>query len=353
MVKLGLIAFCNDGGLGAQTRRLSQMLNPDRIMLIDSSPFSRNKQQHFEWYPTDRTFLASQFPPSNNDVQQFLKGLTHVLVCENPYNFGLVHWGKEQGVKILVQSNYEFCDNLAQPWLPVPDYFLMPSYWKIQEMEKEFGRERVKYLPPPINPAEFDIAREVNLKRTGKKRFVHVIGTGAAEDRNGTFDVLDAMRLSKGDFELVIKSQHNLPMDVFLDDPRVTYEVGNMVDQNDLYKNFDAMLLPRRWGGLCLTMCEALMSGLPVLMTDVSPNKEILPASWLTPSKQGKSFRARSAVIETYSVDHEKYANKIADFANISDQQLLGLKHQAFDIAKENWSFEELKPEYLNFLNNG
>lgn len=39
------------------------------------------------------------------------------------------------------------------------------------------------------------------------------------------------------------------------------------------------MILPRKYAGLCLPMNEALMSGLPVIMTDIEPNNVILPKS--------------------------------------------------------------------------
>lgn len=352
MVKLGLIAFANDGGLGAQTRRLSQILNPNRILLIDSSSFSPNKTLHYEWYPADKSFVASSWPPSNQDMLTFMEGLTHILVCENPYNFALIHYAKQKGIKVFIQSNYEFCENIVQPWLPTPDLFLMPSYWKIVEMEKLFGRQNVRYLPPPMEPKEFTSALEKNLERRGKKRFVHVIGTGAAEDRNGTFDVLDAMKLSKGDFELVIKSQHNLPMSLFLDDPRIKYDVANQINQNDLYKDFDAMILPRRWGGLSLTMDEALMSGLPVIMTDISPNKDYLPKGWLVSAKEEKPFRARIGLIDLYTANHQELADKIDHFSRMSDERMLEMKRSAFDIAMKNWSAEVLKPQYLELFNN-
>jgi len=349
--KLGLVAFANDGGLGAQTRRLAHMLKPERVMVINSSGFSSNKEQHFEWYKEYDSFIVNGFP-NNTDIKSFLPNLTHVLVAENPYNFGLIYWGQQQGTKIFVQSNYEFCDNLAQPWLPVPDKFLMPSHWKIKEMEELFGKDRVQYLPPPIDPQEFSKALGVNLKRSGKKRFLHIIGTPATVDRNGTFDLLDSIKLAKGDFELVIKTQHPLSMDVFLDDPRVKYEIDNIKDNNDLYEGFDALLLPRRWGGLCLTMCEALFSGLPVLMSDISPNKEILPASWLTPSTPMGRFPART-LIDFYSVDHQMYADKIDLFASMSYSQLGGIKRQAYDIGLENFSEEAVKSKYSALFNNG
>ena len=60
-----------------------------------------------------------------------------------------------------------------------------------------------------------------------------------------------------------------------------------------MYSGFDAMVLPRRYAGLCLPMNEALMSALPVFMTNISPNNAILPPKWLAESKQIDTFRTK------------------------------------------------------------
>ena len=48
-MRLGIIARSDNTGLGNQTRDLVAMLNPHRIMLVNSMNFNRNKQ-HPEWY---------------------------------------------------------------------------------------------------------------------------------------------------------------------------------------------------------------------------------------------------------------------------------------------------------------
>ena len=48
-MRLGIIARCDNTGLGNQTKELVNMLNPDKILLIDSAFFNNNKQ-HPEWY---------------------------------------------------------------------------------------------------------------------------------------------------------------------------------------------------------------------------------------------------------------------------------------------------------------
>lgn len=349
MVKKGLIAFANDGGLGAQTRRLAHFLKPDIIMVVNSSGFSKNTTQHYEWYQDFNYFIVDGFP-NNDHCKKFLQNLTHVFCVENPYNFGLVYWGQLQGTKIYCQTNYEFCDNLDKPWLPTPDKFLMPSHWMLEEMKQLYG-DKVQYLPPPMTAEEFKEPRETNLKRRGKRKFLHVLGTPATADRNGVLDLIDAVPLTKSDFELVIRTQHPLSMDVYLDDPRVQYEQGNLGKNSDLYKDFDALILPRRWGGLCLTMNEALMSAMPVIMPDISPNSQVLPQEWLVPAQLKGRFLARTP-IEFHSVDHQKLADKMDELATMSDEKFNELRLRAYKLALEKFSFEALEEEYSKLFDD-
>lgn len=348
MVKrIGFIVFANNSGLGAQTRRLAQILKPDKVLIVDSSYFSDNKEQHFEWYKDFPSIISKGFP-SNDDVLSFLDGLDVVFTCENPFNFNLVYWAHQRGIKVYCQVNYEFCENLSKPYLPVPDKFLMPSYWKIEDMQLRYG-DKVSYLPPIMDIKEFEEVRAHNLYRDGKKRFLHIAGTVAHLDRNGTLDLLAAVKLCKGDFELVVKTQHPLEMEYQVDDPRVTYELTNTKTNAELYENFDALILPRRYGGLSLTTNEALMCGLPVIMTDISPNRELLPASWLVPSRRKEFFMSRS-LISVYEADQEKLAERIDYFV---ENLNIGIKHQAVDIAMKNFSDSALRWKYLDLFNEG
>lgn len=343
MVKLGIIALCNDSGLGNQTRRLTYMLKPFRVMVIDSSNFSQNKKQHWDWYENFTGYMCKGFP-NDHEVDVFLKGLTHVLVCENPLNLNLMDKCNKANIKLYIQSNYEFCDHLNKD-LTLPTQFLMPSYWKIAEMKERFGDDKVDYLPPPIDPNEFKEAREVNFERNEDKRFLHIVGTLAANDRNGTLDLLEAIKLCKSDFKLIIRSQHELPNEYIVDDPRVEYSFENIVNPQDLYTDFDAMILPRRYGGLCLSCDEALMSGLPVIMPDISPNNELLPNEWLIPAMKDNEFFTRT-IIDIYSSDIFKLAEKI-DWLTEQDDNI---KLQALELGHSNFSQSVLKSKYNDKL---
>lgn len=341
MVKLGIVCFANFSGLGNQTRRLAYMLKPERILVINSESFSKNRQQNFQWYDQFSGYVTNGFP-NNREVRAFLKGLTDVIVCENPLNFSLFSMARASRIRTYCQSNYEFCDNLNNPHLPFPDVFLMPSHWKIDEMKSRFSTE-VRYLPPPIDPMEFKDVREKNFNRKPERlKLLHIVGTLAASDRNGTLDLLRALRFTQRDFSLTIKSQHDLPKEYIVQDRRVTYKVGNEADTASLYDDFDALILPRRYGGLALTCNEALMSGLPVMMTDISPNNQLLPPEWVFPAFHTDSLMTRD-LIEVFGTKPGVLAEKI-DW--LLDQDIDKMKAQAFDLGYQRFSTTMLKPQY-------
>ena len=177
------------------------------------------------------------------------------------------------------------------------------------------------------------------------KRILHIAGKAAANDRNGTMSVIDMMKYSKADFELVIKSQ--TPISTKGLDSRITIEVDNVKDRQDMYTGFDAMVLPRRYAGLCLPMNEALLSGLPVFMTDISPNNAILPKEWLTVSEELGVMRLATPVIY-YDVNVKRLAENIDAYVNLNDKT--SIKQQAFNIGYKSFTPAILKSKYLEIL---
>jgi len=198
------------------------------------------------------------------------------------------------------------------------------------------------YLPPPLFPNDFKQAREVNFKRSGK-RFLHIVGKWASKDRNGTKSLIEALQFTTSDFEIVIKSQH--PLDFTTDDHRVKFEVSNVEDQQDLYKDFDAMILPRRYGGLCLPANEALMSGLPVIMTRISPNNSVLPDTWLVDARVHDKLLTRMT-LDVYNANPQRLAEKIDQFCNID---LGEAKGSAFQIGMD-YAADNLREKYEELL---
>jgi hypothetical protein len=258
----------------------------------------------------------------------------------------LVDLAKKQGIKTILQYNYELFGNLAHPEWTLPDVLLAPSIWNLDVVMEKFGsKTKVVHLPPPTDQFLFNEAREINLSKD-HKRILHIAGKKAAKDRNGTESIIKMMKYSKEDYELVIKSQ--TPLNLICNDSRVKIEIGNPDNRQDMYSGFDAMVLPRRYAGLCLPMNEALMSALPVFMTNISPNNTILPAKWLAESKKIDSFRTKS-MVDVYDVRSEGLAKIIDKY--VGNNNKYEIKETAVQIGLDNFSVDKLKQKYLDIIN--
>jgi len=344
-MRLGIIARSDNTGLGNQTRELVKMLNPDKILLINSSHFNQNKQ-HPEWYKGYNVTFSAQGFLRKEEVRNFIEELDVVITCETFYNNEFILYAKRHRVKVIMQYNYEFLEHMRTPDIEVPDVFLAPSHWHTEKVYELFkDRAKVIYLPPPTDPELFKNAREIN---TSKKhnRILHVAGKAATKDRNGTEIVPGMLAHSKEDYLVVIKTQSQL--DLGRVDPRIIIDSSSPENHADLYSGFDAVVLPRRYGGLCLPMNEALMSGLPVFMSDISPNNKILPQKWLTESGKMDTFRAR-VVVDVYETNQRLLARQIDAYmrGDIAVQ-----KQEAFDLGMKNYSPASLKEEYLKLMNS-
>ncbi len=342
-MKLGIIARSDNTGLGNQTKELVDMLQPAKVMLINSAPFNKNKQ-HPEWYGKYECQHVRGFPRTS-DINIFLRGLDVVISCETFYNKDFISLARKKNVKTILQYNYEFLDNLQRPELDLPDVLLAPSLWGFEAVTEAFGdKSKVVHLPPPTSQDIFQKAKEENLK-SDHKRVLHVGGKAAHMDRNGTNTVIEMLKYSKEDYELVIKSQSELNINV--NDSRVSIDTKSPENRKDLYIGFDAMILPRRYAGLCLPMNEALMSALPVFMTDISPNNKILPKEWLVKSTKINRFKARTE-IDIYEADPERLAALVDNYMK---NDKTNRKKLAYEIGYSNFSPDTLKSKYLELIN--
>jgi hypothetical protein len=344
-MRLGIIARSDNTGLGNQTRELVNMLNPDKILLINSRFFNQNKQ-HPEWYSEYNCQTTTKGFPTTNEIVEFLKDIDVVISCELFYNPKFVDLAKSRGIKTILQYNYEFLDYLANPRLTLPDVLVAPSLWNFGDVADKFGHKTtVVHLPPPTNVSLFSKAREINKSKT-HKRLLHIAGKAAVKDRNGTNTVIEMLNYSSGDYELVIKTQSQL--DIKCNDPRLTIDASSPDSHQSLYEGFDAMILPRRYAGLCLPMNEALISALPVFMTDISPNSEVLPNDWLFNSTKIDQLQTRT-MLDVYSGDAKILAKLVDDYYGLDIPKL---KDKAFDIGNSNFSTESLKNKYINLINS-
>ena len=344
-MRIGIIARCDNTGLGNQTRELVSMLNPSKVMVIDFSRYNPIKQDP-SIYNEYNTYNVNG-TPSDDQVKEFLKNLDVLISCETFYNNNTPHIARSMNVKTYLQYNYELFGYLADRKIPLPDVLLSPSTWYFQKTKQRVGNlvDGIYHIPPPTTPELFTDAKNINLSKD-HKRILHIAGKPAAKDRNGTMDVIEMLRYSKADYELVVHTQ--VPLEITQHDSRLTIITDNIKNRQDMYSGYDAMILPRRYAGLCLPMNEALLSGLPVFMTDISPNNSILPKEWLVPSHEYGYIKTKTRLL-MFQANVKELAGSIDEYINSNGK--LQQKERAYQIGYENFSPDVLRNKYEVIFN--
>lgn len=326
-MKVGLIARAENRGLGIQTWEAHRALAPAKTLVVDvANP--EGYAMHLDRFPDAEVVeLRQQRWLPEALCREWLDGLDVVLSCETFYDWRFVEWAHEQGVATVCQVNPEFFVDDH----PHPTVWWNPTTWRLDSLP-----EGTRVVPVPVALDRYP--ESGNRKVDGALRVLHVVGRPAYGDRNGTELLSKAARRLSPDVEVVVTSQ------------RSTSHAAAIVREVDhywsLYDGFDVLVMPRRYGGLCLPVQEAMAAGLAVVMPSCSPNLDwpIVPVAWryrgALPVPAGQVQMA-----ETDAVDLARVLNHLAedrDYLNDS-------RDRACKWAVEH-SWEALLPLYLDEL---
>lgn len=352
-MRLGLIARADNTGLGNQTYQFYKHMKPDKTLVMDISDMN-GYPVHLDRYPNAQVVKGILRAP---DIDEFLADLDVIFVAEAPYNYYLYQRARELGVKTAVQYNYEFFDWFVHPDYPKPDMLIAPSKWNygvIDEWATKNGVQHI-YLHCPVDRDQLTI-KPASQPLT----FLHTAGRSASHDRNGTRTVIESAKYLQTDAKIVIHFQgeqglaHQTTMTT--DDYRRFAELHDVGKNNvhivteefanyaDVYGLGDVLLLPRRYGGNCLPLNEALSRTMPVIMTDIQPNNQLLPPEWLIQAEIVDQFTPRTT-IDIYEGECIALASKIDRFYNMTSEQFDQQKDLA-NYTADTISWEALAPQY-------
>lgn len=329
-MRLGILAYSTHSGLGYQSRSYVKHLNPVKILDIDITRL--NGMNHYEWYPEAR---VTKGYPSIEDCHWITDNVDVVLMAETPLNYELYKIARDKGVKTVNVINPEFYDHIKYPQYDMPDLIILPSVWLQNEITAHATSRMTKVvqLHHPVDLEEFPFTER------SSHRFMHIAGKPATHDRNGTWDFLNAC--SDG----IVTTQSEEMARMIRRRYRNTRVMTNIESPQDIYRYGDVLVMPRKYGGNCLPLNEALASGMPVIMPDISPNNHLLPKEWLVPATVTDHFEPRTRV-DIYSTDIQALYNKLDWFRT---QDMPTLSRQAYEIAK-TISWDALRPKYLEVL---
>lgn len=339
-MKLGLIARCDQSGLANQTFNYFQALQPEKVLLINVGHLADdgkhcNKRSFPERFPG--ATVVNSWQPDRKTIQVFLDGLDTVLSAETFYHPQFAQLARNARVKTVLACNPEFLNRQDHPDLWIP-----PTTWMWDTIPEPKRLLRVPIMPGPERRPEIT------------PHFVHVVGRPAIHDRNGTLDLLLALQHVTQNLTVTVRCQEPGYVSGLIGQHRIhtpknvvlRVESGDLDRNTDLYAEGDVLVMPRRFGGLCLPAQEAIAAGMPVLMPAISPN-EWLPEQWLFPAEEAGSFMAKQRVTY-YRTDPEVLAAKLDEYATLPPStwadDVQRLQHEL--------SWDRLRDEYINVLSN-
>jgi hypothetical protein len=335
-MRLGLIARADNRGLGQQTWAVQRNLKPAKTMVVDCDS-AQPLDLHLDRFPN--AYIVRGLP-SAYEYQQFLDGLDAVYTAETGYGDLWTHANKA-GVKTVLHANYEFLDPRDQP-----SVWAAPSPWFLDRFPAG-----TQHLPVPIEIDRFPVTE----KPLRASRFLHVVGRPAIHDRNGTLDLLQALQHVTATITMTVTCQvpgyvGSLIHDNNIHTPDNVTLILDSVDRDfywTAYQHQDALILPRRFGGLCLPANEAIGAGIPVIMPNIDPNNTWLCQAWLTESMLAGDFRAKQH-IPFYRTNPELLAAKIDQLA--LDEDFYGHSVYMANNLRTALSWDKLAPQYLEVL---
>lgn len=317
-----------DRGLGIQSWEAARNLDASVLFVETKDP---SAPSHPERAPHARRVRWAQgLDPKI--TRQWLRDVDVVYAAETFYDPRLPKWAEAAGVVTVLHANPEFWTGGQHPsrlWSATP--------WRLDAMPPD-----TEVVPFPVAVDRFTPAEP----HDGPARFLHVAGKRALADRNGTDSLVDAVPLLTRPCEIRMVVQHGDPPS-FHDVPAHVKLVAldPPADYWRLYTAADVLVMPRRYGGLCLPVQEACAAGLAVIMSDLPPNDV-----WPGP-RVPADFRRKATMpcgrVPVYDTDPRRLAEVMDAMADPS----VRAGHQAESRAwAADHSWDVMGPRWLDMM---
>mgnify|MGYP002813332368 CR=1 FL=1 len=321
------MSYAAHSGLGHLARDFFRNGVVDRILVIPHSHY----QNYPDWYPADRRF-------TRQSEGEFLGGLDVLLLFENAFHWDVVKRAKAKGIRVVLIPNYEYT---PFPMSVVPDLVLCASLLDVDYYKDHYA---TAFLPIPVSmPWRL---RERALT------FVHNAGHGGYDWREGTPELLEAMKLVTSPARLTVRMQPGEERTKHLArnwarQPNVDLQYLERPEETGLWEQGDVCVAPQKYNGMSLPLQEAYASGMLVMTTNRYPMNTWLPKGPMFDPVGTERHKGRLArEIDRCILSPEKIAAKIDEWYN-QDIRVFSVRGRVWG---EAHSWDVLKPKYEEVL---
>jgi hypothetical protein len=322
---LGVVARADNGGLGAQTYEMCRWMQPDRILVAMVGHTTRGPAD-LSRYAALPGEMRHSYVPTQQDAA-WLAECDVVWTAETWYGSHIPEAVHRRGGRYVLHGNPEMGVEVASDlWLPT--YWLQARFPEATVVPFPVARDVLPYAPVPI-----------------ARTFYHV-ASPAMEDRNGTQIVAAALPFVHNRCRLLVRGRSGPSEKIG------NVEVTFLGDEAGLYHlawpRADVLLLPRRFGGLCLPAQEAWSLGMPVAMLDLEPYRGKIPEYLLVSARSPRDVRMKGGWFQVFDADPQDLAS-VMD-ALIEDETLVRDASDEADALANGLSWEGWRGDYAKLL---
>lgn len=343
-MRLGLWgARADRRGLSVQAGEFARHMKPVKVMGFDqrSVPGSHLPCDWSDYEDSELTVRRCG-KIEDHEIVKWLADIDVVWGVETFYQDAFPKIAADNKAATIQHVNPEFYRWARESNLPRPTVEIAPSSWRLDQMSgvgmvlpSPIDRERCRYRTRPLND--------------GPLTFLHVVGMRAIEDRNGSEALWEALKYVRVPCRLLVRAQSGVSIQPHRHgcvDVEIIEE--DLPNYWSLYDDGDVLIMPRRYGGQSLSVQEAMSCGLPVVMTDLEPQREWLPAECLTKTNGSKTLRTQAGMVDVHTPDPHSIA-AVMDALSSNPQRVMELSAHANDWAEQH-SWPNMRPRYESVI---
>lgn len=300
---LGLIVRADEGGLGTQTWEYARHLAADRLLVVQVEPHRGEFLP--ERYDTLGAVTHVRFPPESlAPWADFVSECDTILTAETTYLPDLGTMCKRAGTRLVVHANPELWE-----WGHYPPFEVWaPTSWQARTFPAD----------TPVIPMPVDRERCAPRPVADRPRRILHVSAPAMLDRNGSHLLKEALASCTVDFELHV-SGPEAPAEPAMVGPVKVIPVPSVRNYWNIYEGMDGLVLPRRYGGLCLPMQEAASCGLPIISLAVSPQVMHLAPTLMVPARLQGTARMKGGTFQLHQCDPQTLAQMLDSYCTGTD----------------------------------
>lgn len=320
-MRIGLIGRCDNCGLGNMSWAFH-----DNLPIVKTLLFKRSYACFPDRFKNNRLIEH----PTQLDIDWLLDGIDTLIAIETPYDWEIFKQAQRKGIKTVM--------------IPMPEFFpdrmywhLVDMWWCISPLEYEMAPANKVFIRNPVDKKKIKFRL-----REAAKTFVAHLGHGGIMGRNGSSELVAAIKKARGYFKTIIYSQFPIKVDT----PRIEVRPGNIKNYDELWNEGDVFVHLCKFGGDHMPINEAMAAGMPVIALDHCPWNKFVPKETLVDPLRILPVSFGMVTCSMAMVDVDKVAEKIEMLAG-EDIRHLSMKS---DSISNTFSWETLKPKILEIL---